>query len=248
VTRADGVIERRSQKVILRRGAPAPPPAPRRRRSLRLPRPGGPGRGETRGGNPRGTPGGAARPAPAAEVEAAEVPAAGATVRVVEKPVAPRSRRGSQGKGKEVEEGQAHEKKVQKGVLKQTIIKEVLEEPEAEAGRRKPPLPLRRGRTRRRPQFQPTRAPKRRGKPVKEKKAPSTLPPKASKRLVKIEEVITVGRPRPPDGRQGGGRHQEADRDGMPTTLNQLLDADTASLLAQEYGFEVENVAPEWRA
>jgi translation initiation factor IF-2 len=32
---------------------------------------------------------------------------------------------------------------------------------------------------------------------------------------------------------------------GMPTTLNQLLDADTASLLAQEYGFEVENVAPE---
>jgi translation initiation factor IF-2 len=32
---------------------------------------------------------------------------------------------------------------------------------------------------------------------------------------------------------------------GMPSTLNQLLDADTAGILAQEYGFEVENVAPE---
>jgi len=32
---------------------------------------------------------------------------------------------------------------------------------------------------------------------------------------------------------------------GMPTTVNQLLDADTAALLAQEYGFVVENVAPE---
>jgi len=32
---------------------------------------------------------------------------------------------------------------------------------------------------------------------------------------------------------------------GMPTTVNQLLDADAAGLLAQEYGFEVENVAPE---
>ena len=30
---------------------------------------------------------------------------------------------------------------------------------------------------------------------------------------------------------------------GMPT--NQLLDADTAALIAQEYGFVVENVAPE---
>ena len=26
---------------------------------------------------------------------------------------------------------------------------------------------------------------------------------------------------------------------GMPTTVNQLLDADAAGLLAQEYGFEV---------
>jgi translation initiation factor IF-2 len=32
---------------------------------------------------------------------------------------------------------------------------------------------------------------------------------------------------------------------GMPTTVNQLLDADSARILAQEYGYEVENVAPE---
>jgi len=31
---------------------------------------------------------------------------------------------------------------------------------------------------------------------------------------------------------------------GCPPPSNQLLDADTAALLAQEYGFVVENVAP----
>ena len=31
---------------------------------------------------------------------------------------------------------------------------------------------------------------------------------------------------------------------GMPTTVNQLLDADTARILAQDYEYEIENVAP----
>jgi translation initiation factor IF-2 len=175
------------------------------------------------------------------------VPAAEATVRVVEKPVAaPKPEEVRKEKEKKWKKAKPHEKKVQKGVLKQTIIKEVLEEPEAEAKKAEAPLaPSPEAEPVVVRQFQPTRAPKRRGKPVKEKKAPSTLPPKASKRLVKIEEVITVGDLAHRMGVKAADVIKKLIEMGMPTTLNQLLDADTASLLAQEYGFEVENVAPE---
>jgi len=248
VTRADGVIERRSQKVILRRGAPAPPPAPpAEEEPAAPPAPAVPGEAKPAAETPAGLPAAPPVPAPAAEVEAAEVPAAEATVRVVEKPVAaPKPEEVRKEKEKKWKKAKPHEKKVQKGVLKQTIIKEVLEEPEAESRKAEAPLaPSPEAEPVVVRQFQPTRAPKRRGKPVKEKKAPSTLPPKASKRLVKIEEVITVGDLAHRMGVKAADVIKKLIEMGMPTTLNQLLDADTASLLAQEYGFEVENVAPE---
>ena len=254
VTRADGVVERRSQKVVLRRGAPAPPPAPpAEAEPPPPPAPAGPLTAEAKvqaetvaAAQP--APPAAPEPAPAAgEAAGAEAQPAEATVRVVEKPVAaPKPEEVRKEKEKKWKKARPHEKKVQKGVLKQTIIKEVLEEPEAEARKAEAPaVPSPEAEPVVVRQFQPVRAPKRRGKPVKEKKAPSTLTPKASKRLVKIEEVITVGDLAHRMGVKAADVIKKLIEMGMPTTLNQLLDADTASLLAQEYGFEVENVAPE---
>ena len=168
-------------------------------------------------------------------------------MRVVEKPVtAPKPEDARKEKEKKWKKNKPHEKKVQKGVLKQTIIKEVLEEPEAEAKKAEAAAPVAEAEPAVVRQFQPTRLQKRRGgRPIKEKKAPSTLPPKASKRLLKIEEVITVGDLAHRMGIKAADVIKKLIEMGMPSTLNQLLDADTASLLAQEYGFEVENVAPE---
>jgi len=63
--------------------------------------------------------------------------------------------------------------------------------------------------------------------------------------VFKIEEVITVGDLAHRMGIKAGEVIKRLIEMGMPTTVNQLLDADAAGLLAQEYGFEVENVAPE---
>ncbi len=246
LTRSDGVIERRSQRVVLRRGTPAAPPSPEKPEETVEPE--APTDAEE-------TPPPAEQEAPdaplAVETEGpAEAPAAEAepAVRVVEKPVVPpKPEDVRKEKEKKWKKTRPHEKKVQKGVLKQTIIKEVLEEPDVEAEAKKveagapaaeaEPAVVR--------QFQPVRVTKRRGRPVKEKKAPSTLPPKASKRLLKIEEVVTVGELAHRMGVKAAEVIKKLIEMGMPSTLNQLLDADTAGILAQEYGFEVENVTPE---
>ncbi|RJP18861.1 MAG: translation initiation factor IF-2 [Deltaproteobacteria bacterium] len=250
VTRSDGVLERRSQKVILRRGAPAPPPAPEK--------PEEPPAAEAAPAVPAEPPAGpppVEAPAPATapaetaggESEAAEIaPVPEPTVRVVEKPATPpKPEDVRKEKEKKWKKTKPHEKKVQKGVLKQTIIQEVLGEPEVEVKKTDAPAPAAEAEAVVVRQFQPARVAKRRGKPVKEKKAPSTLPPKASKRLLKIEEVVTVGDLAHRMGVKAADVIKKLIEMGMPSTLNQLLDADTASLLAQEYGFEIENVAPE---
>ena len=252
VTRADGTLERRSSRVVLRRGAPvvekppvpeepsappqeAPPsvagaPAPSEERAPEEP---------VRAGMPAPE---AAQPAETAAAEAESAQPAEAVVRVVEKSPAEKAAEERKEKEKKWKKAKPHEKKVQKGVLKRTIIQEIIEEPEAPKAPAAPvaeaePVVVR--------QFQPVRALKRRGKPVKEKKAPSTLPPKASKRVFKIEEVITVGDLAHRMGIKAADVIKKLIEMGMPTTVNQLLDADTARILAQEYGYEVENVAPE---
>ncbi|MGE5247181.1 MAG: translation initiation factor IF-2, partial [Verrucomicrobiota bacterium] len=245
LTRSDGVIERRSQKVVLRRGAPVAPPSAEKPAEAPPPE----------------TPVHAEEPAPLPEQEAPAVPAVGAeasaeapaaeaepAVRVVEKPVAAvKPEEARKEKEKKWKKAKPHEKKVQKGVLKQTIIKEVLEEPEAEAEPKKPgeSAPVAEAEPAVVRQFQPVRLAKKRGRLVKEKKVPSTLPPKASKRLLKIEEVVTVGDLAHRMGIKAADVIKKLIEMGMPSTLNQLLDAETAGILAQEYGFEVENVAPE---
>jgi translation initiation factor IF-2 len=242
LTRSDGVLERRSKNVILRRGTPTPPPAP-----------------EPPPEEPPALPGIVEVPPPVVAAEApagpppekvpevlVEPPVPEPTVRVIEKPAAPpKPEDVRKEKEKKWKKTRPHEKKVQKAVLKQTIIQEVLAEPEADAKKPEaegvtpaPEVVVR--------QFQPGRAPKRRGgRPVREKKAPSTVPPKASKRNLKIEEVVTVGDLAHRMGVKAADVIKKLIEMGMPTTVNQLLDADTAALLAQEYGFVVENVAPE---
>ncbi|HEY7528154.1 MAG TPA: translation initiation factor IF-2 N-terminal domain-containing protein, partial [Candidatus Deferrimicrobiaceae bacterium] len=257
VTRADGVLERRSSKVVLRRGVaavekPSAPAAeelaaPPSTEIEAAPEAGAPPAPAAEEAAPAAVPAAEAAPpvegqppAPA-EGEAAQAPAE-ATVRVVEKTPSEKAAEERKEKEKKWKKAKPHEKKVQKGVLKRTIIQEIVEEPEAPKAAQAPvaeaePVVVR--------QFQPARAQKRRGKPVKEKKAPSTLPPKASKRVFKIEEVITVGDLAHRMGIKAADVIKKLIEMGMPTTLNQLLDADTAKLLAQEYGYEVENVAPE---
>jgi len=249
LTRSDGVIERRSQKVILRRGTPTPPPAPQVPSEVPPPPPAAV---EEPAPPPVEEPAAVAPEAPvvAAPSMPAEAPAEiqppEAAVRVIEKPAAPpKPEDVRKEKEKKWKKTRPHEKKVQKGVLKQTIIQEVLAEPEVEAKKAEGPAPSLEAEVVVR-QFQPGRAAKRRGgRPVREKKAPSTVPPKASKRLLKIEEVVTVGDLAHRMGIKAADVIKKLIEMGMPTTVNQLLDADTAGLLSQEYGFVVENVAPE---
>ncbi|HEX7524019.1 MAG TPA: translation initiation factor IF-2 N-terminal domain-containing protein, partial [Candidatus Deferrimicrobium sp.] len=245
LTRSDGVLERRSKNVVLRRGTPTPPPVP----ELPPEEPPAPPVVVEETAPP------VVEPVPVAQVPAGappekvaepmiEPPIPEPTVRVIEKPAAPpKPEDVRKEKEKKWKKARPHEKKVQKAVLKQTIIQEVLAEPEVDAKKAEGVTPAPEVVVR---QFQPGRAAKRRGgRPVREKKAPSTVPPKASKRLLKIEEVVTVGDLAHRMGVKAADVIKKLIEMGMPTTVNQLLDADTAALLAQEYGFVVENVAPE---
>ncbi len=246
VTRADGSLERRSTRVVLRRGAPEPekPPEPPPAEAEAAPAPPVPAAepvpaGEQPPAAEAAPPVEAPVPAPEAEAKPAE-----ATIRVVEKTPAEKAEEERKEKEKKWKKAKPHEKKIQKGVLKRAIIQEIVEEPEAPAKAEEKPAPEPEPAVVR--QFQPARVTgRKKGRPVKEKKVPSTLPPKASKRVFKIEEVITVGELAHRMGIKAGDVIKKLIEMGMPVTLNQLLDADTAKLLAQEYGYEIENVAPE---
>jgi translation initiation factor IF-2 len=239
VTHEDGSLERKSRRVVLRRSAPEPevpaepPPAPDEEASA-VEEP--------------------AMASTAVEEEVPEVPAepevlpeveekvAEPEIRVVEAPPPSKADEERKEKEKKWKKVKPHEKKVQKGVLKKHIIEEIVEEPEGPSTAGETP-PVETAVVR---QFKPVRVQKRRGgRPVREKRAPSSVPPKASKRVFKIEEVITVGDLAHRMGIKAGEVIKRLIEMGMPTTVNQLLDADAAGLLAQEYGFEVENVAPE---
>ncbi|MGA7103774.1 MAG: translation initiation factor IF-2 [Candidatus Deferrimicrobiaceae bacterium] len=228
VTHADGSLERKSRRVVLRRSALKPE-------------------------EPDEPPPSLHEEAPAAEEEVPVVPAEPEVlpeaeekavepeIRVVEAPPPSKAEEERKEKEKKWKKVKPHEKKVQKGVLKKHIIEEIVEEPEnTPVAEETPPAESAVVR-----QFKPTRVQKRRGKPIREKRAPSSVPPKASKRVFKIEEVITVGDLAHRMGIKAGEVIKRLIEMGMPTTVNQLLDADAAGLLAQEYGFEVENVAPE---
>jgi len=85
---------------------------------------------------------------------------------------------------------------------------------------------------------------KRRGAPVKKKKTEITTP-KAIKRRVKVGEAITVAEL----GKRMGVKSAEVVgrlmKMGMMLTANQSLELEDASLVAAEFGFEIERVAFE---
>jgi translation initiation factor IF-2 len=84
---------------------------------------------------------------------------------------------------------------------------------------------------------------KRRALPGKELHKTEITTPRASKRVVRITEGVTVG----DLARNMGVKAVEIIRKlmdlGVMSTLNQVLDVDTATLVASEFGYSVENVA-----
>lgn len=66
--------------------------------------------------------------------------------------------------------------------------------------------------------------------------------PKASKRIVKIHDTIQVAEFAKAMGVKAGALITALMKNGMMVTQNDVLDFDTASLMATEFGYEVENV------
>ncbi len=67
-----------------------------------------------------------------------------------------------------------------------------------------------------------------------------TLPPKASKRKIRIEEAIVVSDLAKAMGIKATEVIKKLLLLGLPVTVNQAIDFDTASLVASEFGYEVE--------
>jgi translation initiation factor IF-2 len=84
---------------------------------------------------------------------------------------------------------------------------------------------------------------KKRVLPGKEVRKTEITVPKASKRVIKISEVITVGDLSREMGVKAGEVIKKLMGMGMMATINQVLDADTATLIASEFDHQVENVA-----
>ena len=84
---------------------------------------------------------------------------------------------------------------------------------------------------------------KKRVLPGKEVRRTEITVPKASKRVVRISEVITVGDLSREMGVKAGEVIKKLMGMGMMATINQVLDADTATLIASEFDHQVENVA-----
>ncbi len=84
---------------------------------------------------------------------------------------------------------------------------------------------------------------KRRALPGKEQRKTEITTPRASKRVVRITEGVTVGDLGRNMGVKAGDLIKKLMELGQMATLNQVLDADTATLLAGEFGYSVENVS-----
>jgi translation initiation factor IF-2 len=84
---------------------------------------------------------------------------------------------------------------------------------------------------------------KRKALPGKEQKKTEITVPRASKRVIRISEMITVGDLAKAMGVKAGEVLKKLIDMGMMATINQMLDHDTAVLLASEFEYQVENVA-----
>ncbi|MEE9143435.1 MAG: translation initiation factor IF-2 [Candidatus Binatia bacterium] len=139
-----------------------------------------------------------------------------------------------------------------KGAPKETLIREEEEGVKPEEAK-KPAKPARHKKrivkkrdvsALRERELRPGRLPKkRRALPGKDQKKTEITVPKASKRIVKISEVISVGDLAKMMGIKAGEVIKKLMALGMMATINQILDKDTASLIASEFDHQVENVA-----
>jgi translation initiation factor IF-2 len=77
----------------------------------------------------------------------------------------------------------------------------------------------------------------------RELKSTSITTPKAAKRKIKIMEEIQVGELAHRMGVKAGGLIKTLMGMGVMATINQVIDFDTALLVAGEHGFEVENIS-----
>jgi len=84
---------------------------------------------------------------------------------------------------------------------------------------------------------------KKRALPGKEQKKTEITVPKASKRVVRMAEVVTVGDMARSMGVKAGEVIKKLMGLGMMATINQVLDYDTATLVGNEFDYQVENVA-----
>lgn len=80
---------------------------------------------------------------------------------------------------------------------------------------------------------------------LKTPKKPEITVPKPIKRIIRIAEVISVGDLAKRMGVKGGDLIKKLMDIGMLVTINQMIDADVASLAASEFGYEVERVSLE---
>jgi translation initiation factor IF-2 len=84
---------------------------------------------------------------------------------------------------------------------------------------------------------------KKKALPGKEQKKTEITTPRASKRIVRVSEVITVGELAKAMGVKAAEIIRKLMDSGMMATINQLLDIDTATLIASDFEYNVENVA-----
>jgi len=94
------------------------------------------------------------------------------------------------------------------------------------------------------PSFRPFRPMKRKVVLKTPKKTEVTVP-KPIKRIIRIAEVIAVGDLAKRMGVKGGELIKKLMEMGVLVNINQLIDADIASLVASEFGYEVEKVSLE---
>lgn len=74
-------------------------------------------------------------------------------------------------------------------------------------------------------------------------KKPEIIPPKQIKRRIKISELINVGELSKKMGVKAGGVIKKLLELGVIATINQSIDIDTAQLISEEFGYEVEKVS-----
>lgn len=79
--------------------------------------------------------------------------------------------------------------------------------------------------------------------PGKEQRQTEITVPRASKRVIRISEVITVGDLARTMGVKAGEVIKKLMGLGVMATINQILDAETAGLVASDFDYTVENVA-----